>query len=82
MLEFISAQSRGGKIVNRHEARHFAKYSQHMVRLFTIPTVPAGLKNIPTDPEYHFPIVSYLVNIFSLSYISWHKDTTFKRMIP
>lgn len=53
-----------------------------MVRLFTIPTVPAGLENIPTDPEYHFPIVSYLVNIFSLSYISWHKDTTFKRMIP
>ncbi|XP_065943600.1 uncharacterized protein [Magallana gigas] len=30
MLEFISVQSRGGKIVHRHEARQFAKYSQHI----------------------------------------------------
>lgn len=31
MLEFISVQSRGGEIVHRHEARQFAKYSQHIV---------------------------------------------------
>uniref|UniRef100_K1RND5 Uncharacterized protein n=1 Tax=Magallana gigas TaxID=29159 RepID=K1RND5_MAGGI len=30
MLEFISVQSQGGKIVHRHEARQFAKYSQHI----------------------------------------------------
>ncbi|XP_062586129.1 uncharacterized protein LOC134247761 [Saccostrea cucullata] len=36
LLEFLSAQSRGGKLVYHHEARQFAKYTANMEDIFEI----------------------------------------------